>query len=538
MCPESGLDDAEKNEEENIDLPINLPDLLRAAQEALSEAGATTNEALCTQLGRAIDDAEEKKAEEQEALGKTGTFIKSVQEFDDELTKFFLFNYSDHLQAHDALHKILSGESGDEESSSTIVSNQSGERSMATRQSEKQHRHASVASLHIDDDSSHHQLTSAKILGLLVTWEFNIFEMFDMVGPNTFVIIGDGIIQHLHSLITDLNFDHARFLTALRLLGEAYLDNPYHNALHGADVAQALNWTLTIGGAGSAFGPTAEQAAAAAAAAAADSENGTTSNVAAAAANISNNRVPKITMLAAVLAALAHDAGHPGVNNNYLVDVSDPLALTYNDHSPLEHMHAATFFRILQQEECHFIPDEYRDKSRAMRGVIVNMILSTDMMKHGGLVGGLKNRLQAGAKLTEDGRDIQMVLDVCLHLADISNPAREIRNAVQWANRVQEEFWRQGDMMLEYDPKAIIAPMNDREHAAQNVTHASSLQIGFTLGLVKPLFELVHSIEGVDLTEPLKMIADNLTTYQTLKDGTLEMSTENIETILEYQLKN
>ena len=129
MCPESGLDDAEKNEEENIDLPINLPDLLRAAQEALSEAGATTNEALCTQLGRAIDDAEEKKAEEQEALGKTGTFIKSVQEFDDELTKFFLFNYSDHLQAHDALHKILSGESGDEESSSTIVSNQSGERS-------------------------------------------------------------------------------------------------------------------------------------------------------------------------------------------------------------------------------------------------------------------------------------------------------------------------------------------------------------------------------------------------------------------------
>ena len=70
-----------------------------------------------------------------------------------------------------------------------------------TRQSERQHRHASVASLHIDDDCSHHQLTSAKILGLLVTWEFNIFEMFDLVGPNTFVIVGDGIIQHLHSFV-------------------------------------------------------------------------------------------------------------------------------------------------------------------------------------------------------------------------------------------------------------------------------------------------------------------------------------------------
>ena len=148
------------------------------------------------------------------------------------------------------------------------------------------------------------------------------------------------------------------------------------------------------------------------------------------------NRVPKITMLSSVLAALAHDAGHPGVNNNYLIDTSDPLALTYNDVSPLEHMHCATLFRILQKDECNFVPSELKEKSRAMRGVIVNMVLATDMMNHSSLVGMLTNRLTTGgATLTDDGRDIQMVLNICLHLSDISNPARLISIAVPWAKR-------------------------------------------------------------------------------------------------------
>ena len=127
-----------------------------------------------------------------------------------------------------------------------------------------------------------------------------------------------------------------------------------------------------------------------------------------------------------------------------------------------------------------------------MRGVIVNMILSTDMSCHMTLVGLLKNRLTTGgATLTDDGRDIQMVLNICLHLADISNPARNISIAVPWAKRIQEEFWRQGDLMKEFDPSAMIAPMNDRVYASSTPSHESTLQIGFTLGLVKPLFDLV-----------------------------------------------
>jgi hypothetical protein len=508
----------------------HLSTLLRQAQAALGQTDS--NGALCEQLARAADAADADVNKNSGATithrTKRSTFIRSLAHFDDDLTNFFLYNYSDHHGDHDALHKILSTQIFSKNCAPVTAAGDD-------EHSGHHHRHASVATMHITDEASSHKLTSAKILGLLVSWEFNIFELYEMVGPNTFVIVGDGIIQHLHSLISDLQFDHERFLTLLQQLGESYLDNPYHNQLHGADVAQALNWTLTIGGAASAFTPIDQANSGGNGGGGGGDDNGSTtlaSNI------LNNNRVPKITMLASILAALAHDAAHPGVNNNYLVAISDPLALTYNDHSPLEHMHAATFFRLLQKEECRFIPNDFKEKSRAMRGVIVNMILSTDMMKHGSLIGTLKNRLSNGGQtLTDDGRDIQMVLNICLHLADISNPARETNIAVPWAQRIQEEFWRQGDLTLAYDPQATIAPMNDRQHAAQNITHASNLQIGFTLGLVKPLFELVNTIDGVNLNEPLSFINSNLETYKSLKEQNLEMTMSNIEKIQQYQIE-
>lgn len=38
---------------------------------------------------------------------------------------------------------------------------------------------------------------------------------------------------------------------------------------------------------------------------------------------------------------------HPGRNNNFMVNASTPLALTYNDISVLENMHASLTFRLL-----------------------------------------------------------------------------------------------------------------------------------------------------------------------------------------------
>ena len=89
---------------------------------------------------------------------------------------------------------------------------------------------------------------------------------------------------------------------------ESYMDNPYHNSIHAADVLYGTHYMVNV----LKFG-------------------GTFSN---------------LEKFAIFFSAAVHDVGHVGVSNNFLVRSKNKLAITYNDSSVLEHMHASTAFEI------------------------------------------------------------------------------------------------------------------------------------------------------------------------------------------------
>ena len=64
-------------------------------------------------------------------------------------------------------------------------------------------------------------------------------------------------------------------------------------------------------------------------------------------------RLSILDLTVSVIAAAAHDVGHPGVNNDFLKMTSSDLALRYNDQSVLEHFHAATCFEVLRDHLDH-----------------------------------------------------------------------------------------------------------------------------------------------------------------------------------------
>lgn len=141
------------------------------------------------------------------------------------------------------------------------------------------------------------------------------------------------------------------------------------------------------------------------------------------------------------VAAACHDYEHGGLNNVYLINSRDPLAIRYNDKSPLENHHVSQTFLILKEQEgkFNFINNLSSDDKKKFRDRMISMILATDMQHHFADLAKLKGRLAAEFDPVE--KDKALCMETILHGADVSNPIKPFKLYEQWAGRVLDEFW-------------------------------------------------------------------------------------------------
>ncbi len=98
------------------------------------------------------------------------------------------------------------------------------------------------------------------------------------------------------------------------------------------------------------------------------------------------NYLTMLDVLALLVGALCHDCQHPGLNNTFQVNAKTKLALTYNDISVLENMHASIAFQLLEKPEYNILhalsPLQYKEFRKTMiqavlkTGIIMSKILS------------------------------------------------------------------------------------------------------------------------------------------------------------------
>mmetsp|Transcript_59040 Transcript_59040/g.104933 ORF Transcript_59040/g.104933 Transcript_59040/m.104933 type:complete len:858 (-) Transcript_59040:75-2648(-) len=215
---------------------------------------------------------------------------------------------------------------------------------------------------------------------------------------------------------------------------------------------------------------------------------------------------------ALIVSAISHDLGHPGLNNTFLIETGHELALLYNDKSPLENMHCARLFEIVGQARCNVFASLTKAQYYDVRKVCIDAILHTDNAQHFTMVKEVQMLYEVNSEMFDASREIflmnepgehiliqeavecfrlpesrKLMVNLFLHMADISNCTKPFRISRIWSWQILEEFFMQGE--AEAKLGVPVQALNDR-----NRVNRPFSQVGFIEFLVSPLMFIAMKV--------------------------------------------
>ena len=245
--------------------------------------------------------------------------------------------------------------------------------------------------------------------------DFNIFEFEQKVGrENALPLIGKYVFDYFNfGEIINQN----KYNNWCKRIAEGYnRNNSYHTDLHAADVTHTSYIYFKEG--------------------------------------LINEiiKLDKSSICALFLSCICHDYKHPGLNNNYLIETNNSLAINYNDISVLENMHISDSFKLIHSDKnCNFLENLEKNEYKKMRKQMISCVLHTDMSYHKDFLDFMNKILNTNNEdnLNQNQKneivDKQDYMNLVLHSADISNPTKKFEIYYKWAELVVEEFYIQGD---------------------------------------------------------------------------------------------
>lgn len=287
---------------------------------------------------------------------------------------------------------------------------------------------------------------------VLNSWEFDVlnYDREELIQVVTYIFA-------VQNCFEDFQIPTGVFHSFVSEIASRYIDtNTYHNFKHGCDVLHTSYRLMLVPSLNSVFS--------------------------------------RLEFFSLLVAALAHDVGHLGVNNVFLIKAKHELALLHNDRSPLENMHCAVLYEVLSKNASNIFIGLTDVQWRDARKVILTTILGTDMSHHFEQISKSQVFLEvngddikqfcSGAKDNIDSLNEEpnrlFVLELVLHCSDISNPFKPFKICARWADLVVEEFSQQGDR--EKREGMEVSPMMDRE-----LINLCNMQMGFIEFVVTPL---------------------------------------------------
>ena len=305
-------------------------------------------------------------------------------------------------------------------------------------------------------------------------WNIDFFTFASRCEQSLMILIGSYCLK-IYNVVESFKIPEEKINNFLMKLEKNYKRNPYHNSTHSVDVLNSYLFILNT--------------------------------------SFISKSLTDIDMLVSIIAALAHDVGHPGFTNRFLINFQDKMALQCNsyldnDNSVLENMHSSLTFSILSIPECNILNTLEVDQYLLVRKLIIEIILATDMGQHFELIGNFRNK-----RFTESDIDTQEcrldTFKMIMKASDIGHAAKCTELHMNWSLLISEEFFHQGD--IEKESGKPISMYCDR-----STTVLPKSQIGFLKNIALPLYEALNGFLNSAQIEAqcIEQIRSNITLWE------------------------
>uniref|UniRef100_A0A672J0H9 Phosphodiesterase n=1 Tax=Salarias fasciatus TaxID=181472 RepID=A0A672J0H9_SALFA len=273
------------------------------------------------------------------------------------------------------------------------------------------------------------------------TWNFDIFLFDRLTNGNSLITLTSHLLNQ-YGLVELFQLDMVKLWRFLVMVQEDYHSgNPYHNAVHAADVTQAMYCYLQE--------------------------------------PMLAKSLTSYDILLGLLAAATHDLDHPGVNQPFLIKTDHYLAKLYRNTSVLENHHWKSAVGLLRETGLFsHLPAE---DSLNLERELGSLILATDISRQNDYLSRFRTHLDQENLCLSNASHRHFILQMALKCADICNPCRPWELSKQWSEKVTAEFFQQGD--IEKKHKLEVSPLCDRE-----TNSVGNIQIGFMTYVAEPLF--------------------------------------------------
>ncbi len=247
-----------------------------------------------------------------------------------------------------------------------------------------------------------------------------------------------------------------------------------------------------------------------------------------------------LDLLSIIIAALGHDIGHPGLTNNFQINASTDMAITYNDISCLENFHCAKLFKTIKIDDNNIFEILNDTDYKLIRKRIISEILATDMANHGKVMTLIKAKIpnelfENKVNINENRKfellsknpktqfeEQQSLLDYLIHAADLAHNTKLFKISITWVELLTNEFWFQGDK-----EKRMNLPVS---FLCDRIGYdIPSSQVGFIKGFVIPTFDILitmfptlsYTVENdkINLNEWQKLVEEHRLTGWTPRDN-------------------